>query len=209
MKNYYIGNKLLELRGGLSQAEVSSKAGVSRSYYNNVESNRRPASESFLAKIAEYYNVPVSDITNVDEDSSPLAVAISHVTNEHDKVIFSTLSEKWNTQFQEQSECMQNEVNWHLLSLLKDWGYKINSERIKRKESIHVQDENGYLYCDLSHDTIGINLRGNWYSYLDNKDFQNFQKAIESFIHYQLFTYSEIYRQKMKKAGNKDENKSN
>ena len=60
--------RALRRRENLSQAELARRLGVSASYLNLIESNRRPLPAALLIKIAQVCNVDLRDFTS-DEDA--------------------------------------------------------------------------------------------------------------------------------------------
>ena len=59
-----IGQRLRVLRQslGLTQAQMAAELGVSASYVTLIESDQRPASARFLMKLAEVYDLNVSEL---------------------------------------------------------------------------------------------------------------------------------------------------
>ena len=59
-----IGQRLRVLRQslGLTQAQMAAELGVSASYVTLIEADQRPASARFLMKLAEVYDLNVSEL---------------------------------------------------------------------------------------------------------------------------------------------------
>ncbi|MCU0438056.1 MAG: helix-turn-helix domain-containing protein [Raineya sp.] len=59
-----IGDKLLSLRNEfkLTQQEVADKLGIKQSTYHRWENGKTQPTIDFLPKIAEAYNIPITDL---------------------------------------------------------------------------------------------------------------------------------------------------
>ena len=61
-KNMTVGEKLCELRGNKTKAEVAKAIGVSESSYIKYERDERNPRDSVKLKIAKFYNTTVGSI---------------------------------------------------------------------------------------------------------------------------------------------------
>lgn len=68
----YIANKIIELRDSVSwsQSELARKAGVTSAAISQIEKGDRMPSLIVLRKLAEAFNVPVSELTGDSTSSS-------------------------------------------------------------------------------------------------------------------------------------------
>ena len=71
-KTQYIANKIIELRNsvGWSQSELSRKAGVTSAAISQLEKGNRMPSLIVIRKLAEAFNVSVSELTGDSTSSS-------------------------------------------------------------------------------------------------------------------------------------------
>lgn len=69
--------KLLRKQQGLSQIDVASKLGISASYLNLIESNKRPLPATLLIKLARTFQVDLSTFASVED--SRLTADVSEV----------------------------------------------------------------------------------------------------------------------------------
>ncbi|MDD5368532.1 MAG: helix-turn-helix transcriptional regulator [Anaerolineaceae bacterium] len=71
-----LGEKLKALRKnkhGLTLSEVSEKANLSVSFLSDVERGRTKPSLDTLEKLANFYQVPMSELVEVNDDRPPLS----------------------------------------------------------------------------------------------------------------------------------------
>jgi predicted transcriptional regulator/DNA-binding XRE family transcriptional regulator len=75
-KKIFAGERLRRTRIalGLKQAEAAARAGISASYYNQLEKNQRPLTEALLTKLATAFNLP--DTYLVDSEDTRRAGAL-------------------------------------------------------------------------------------------------------------------------------------
>ena len=68
--SYSIGQKIKELRvqGKVSQEDIASVLGISRQRVAKIESGQSEVTFRMIQKIAEYFAIPISDITSADEE---------------------------------------------------------------------------------------------------------------------------------------------
>lgn len=68
----YIANKIIELRNSVdwSQSELARKSGVTSSAISQIEKGDRMPSLVVIRKLAEAFNVPVSELTGDSTSSS-------------------------------------------------------------------------------------------------------------------------------------------
>ena len=89
MKAMQIGGKLRRLRQErrLTQAQMATELGISPSYLNLIESNRRPVTARVLLQLAEKFKVEIGSLASGDEErlTAELMEALSDpVFEEHD-----------------------------------------------------------------------------------------------------------------------------
>ncbi|MBQ7232779.1 MAG: helix-turn-helix transcriptional regulator [Bacillales bacterium] len=63
-----IGQRLKELRGKKTQAEIAEQIGISRARYSHYENGRNNPDVEIIKKLAEYYGVSIEHIIGVSED---------------------------------------------------------------------------------------------------------------------------------------------
>src|SRR3954447_5186212 len=59
--------KALRRRENLTQVELAGRLGVSPSYLNLIENNRRPLTASLLIRLAQTFQIDLSTFTSADE----------------------------------------------------------------------------------------------------------------------------------------------
>src|SRR5690242_11845640 len=59
--------KTLRRRDGLSQVELAHRLGISPSYLNLIESNKRPLTAALLLKLAQIFRVDLSTFASADD----------------------------------------------------------------------------------------------------------------------------------------------
>jgi predicted transcriptional regulator/transcriptional regulator with XRE-family HTH domain len=89
MKMMLIGGKLRRLRQErhFTQAQMAAELGISPSYLNLIESNRRPVTARVLVQLADKFKIEIGSLATVDEErlSSELMEALSDpIFEEHD-----------------------------------------------------------------------------------------------------------------------------
>ena len=89
MKTMQIGGKLRRLRQErrLSQSQMAAELGISPSYLNLIESNRRPVTARVLVQLADKLRVEIGSLASEDDDrlTSELMEALSDpIFEEHD-----------------------------------------------------------------------------------------------------------------------------
>ena len=62
-----IGERLKELRGKRTQADVAQQIGISRARYSHYENNRNTPDIEIIKKLAQFYNVSVEYIIGIPE----------------------------------------------------------------------------------------------------------------------------------------------
>src|SRR5260370_1643501 len=64
-----LGGKVraLRRRDGMSQVDLATKLGISSSYLNLIESNKRPLPAAVLIKLAQVFNVDLSTFASPDD----------------------------------------------------------------------------------------------------------------------------------------------
>src|SRR4051812_43752886 len=67
--------RVLRRRDGLSQVQLAERLGISSSYLNLIESNKRPLTAAVLIKLAHIFNVDLT--TFASPDDSRLAADLS------------------------------------------------------------------------------------------------------------------------------------
>lgn len=67
MRTINTGQKLRGLRGNMNQSKVAKEIGISARTLGLLETNQRDCKFKLMCKIADYYNVSVSDLRD-DED---------------------------------------------------------------------------------------------------------------------------------------------
>ena len=90
MKAMQIGGKLRRLRQErrLTQAQMATELGISSSYLNLIESNRRPVTARVLLQLAEKFKVEIGSLASGDEErlTAELMEALSDPVFEEDDV---------------------------------------------------------------------------------------------------------------------------
>ena len=71
----YIGERLKELRGSLTQAEVAERAGIKRTDYNRIERNARSVGRVLLERLAEALDVSVLEL-QPEAEADPLGLTL-------------------------------------------------------------------------------------------------------------------------------------
>ena len=89
MKTMQIGGKLRRLRQErrLTQTQMAQELGISPSYLNLIESNRRPVTVRVLVQLADKLRVEIASLASDDDErlSSELMEALSDpIFEEHD-----------------------------------------------------------------------------------------------------------------------------
>src|SRR5260221_3449639 len=64
-----LGGKVraLRRRDGVSQVDLATKLGISSSYLNLIESNKRPLTAAVLIKLAQIFNVDLTTFASADD----------------------------------------------------------------------------------------------------------------------------------------------
>ena len=68
--SYAIGKRINEIRTQkkLNQEDIASVLGISRQRFARIETGQSDISYAMIMKVAEFFAVPVSDITSADEE---------------------------------------------------------------------------------------------------------------------------------------------
>lgn len=66
--------KKLRTERGISQEELAKNLGMTRQRYSRIESNQISITFKLIEKIAEYYNVSISEITKVSKEKKSIEV---------------------------------------------------------------------------------------------------------------------------------------
>ena len=68
--SYAIGKRINEIRlqKKINQEEIANVLGISRQKFARIENGQSDISYSMLVKAADYFAVPISDITSADEE---------------------------------------------------------------------------------------------------------------------------------------------
>jgi len=97
MKALQIGGKLRRLRQDLrlSQAQMAGELGISPSYLNLIESNRRPVTARVLLQLADKFRIEISSLAGGDDQqlTSDLMEALSDPVFENEDVKVSDVRE--------------------------------------------------------------------------------------------------------------------
>ena len=97
MKALQIGGKLRRLRQDLrlNQAQMASELGISPSYLNLIESNRRPVTARVLLRLADKFRIEISSLSDVDDQqlTSDLMEALGDPVFENEDVKASDVRE--------------------------------------------------------------------------------------------------------------------
>jgi len=69
--SYAIGSKIKELRTEhrISQEQMADVLGTTRQRYSRLENGQVDISYALIKEIADYFGVPTSDITNVEQEN--------------------------------------------------------------------------------------------------------------------------------------------
>ncbi|WP_069651046.1 helix-turn-helix domain-containing protein [Caloranaerobacter ferrireducens] len=72
--SYILANRIKELRTerNITQEEMAKVLGTSRQRYSRLENGQTSISYVVIKKIAEYFNIPTSEITKVTEEKKDL-----------------------------------------------------------------------------------------------------------------------------------------
>lgn len=86
--SYAIGSKIKELRTEhrTSQEQMADVLGTTRQRYSRLENGQVDISYVIIKKIADYFGVPTSDITNVEQENKELVTFFREKSTSEDIV---------------------------------------------------------------------------------------------------------------------------
>jgi len=86
--SYAIGNKIKELRTEhrTSQEQMADVLGTTRQRYSRIENGQMDISYALIKRIADFFGVPTSAITNVEQESIELVAFFREKSTSEDIV---------------------------------------------------------------------------------------------------------------------------
>ncbi len=85
--------KIFRARRGLSQADLSEKAGISIPFLSNIERGIKYPQPDMLAKIANSLGVAVNELFTVNLESAESSDLLSHLSEDMTKNVNITMTE--------------------------------------------------------------------------------------------------------------------
>lgn len=84
--SYAIGKRINEIRlqKKINQEDIAKALGISRQRFARIENGQSDISYAMLIKTADFFAVPVSDITSVDEEIDDLPILFRDIENSDD-----------------------------------------------------------------------------------------------------------------------------
>jgi transcriptional regulator with XRE-family HTH domain len=139
---YYVNQHMPLIRGTTPLATVATGTGLSRGYLSDLESGKKAASKATLRKLASYFGIDPTKLT--DQAENVISIALDRVTDEWAKDVFRPYVHSIASKFQK--DCLYQDAGlsspfmWFVESL----GFKIDMETAKSENPTeHIDEYNG------------------------------------------------------------------